>query len=165
MSDDSLESRTEKLESMVKTLQAKLLRQERAFRRFKKSLIPESERVPRKPSGFAKPSVLSDALCEFLELPLKSELARTDVTKKILQYVKDNNLQNPEEKRYIILDDKLTKLLNPKPDDKVTYFNIQRLLKIHYPPSKSTVTETETETEKVMEKKTEKPKKKKKTNV
>jgi upstream activation factor subunit UAF30 len=160
MSEETVENRVEKLESIVKILQAKILRQERAFRRFKKSLIPESERVPRKPSGFAKPSVLSDALCEFLEIPLKSELARTDVTKKILQYVKDNNLQNPEEKRYIILDDKLNKLLNPKPDEKVTYFNIQRLLKIHYPPSKKTVLESVPETDK----KKDKPKKKKKNN-
>ena len=157
----SFESRVENLEVLVKNLQNKLLRQERAFRRFKKSLIPESERVPRKPSGFAKPSVLSDPLCEFLNIPLKSELARTDVTKHILQYVKDNNLQNPEQKRYILLDEKLTTLLKPQPDEKVTYFNIQRLLKIHYPTSKTAQT-VETEKTPEPEKKVDKQKKKKK---
>ena len=50
----------------------------------------------------------------------------------ILQYVKDNELQNKEERKYINLDDKLTCLLNPVPGEKTSYFNIQKLLKVHY---------------------------------
>jgi chromatin remodeling complex protein RSC6 len=46
--------------------------------------------------------------------------------------VKDHNLQNPEHKREILIDDKLKKLLAPIDGEKVTYFSIQRLLKVHY---------------------------------
>jgi chromatin remodeling complex protein RSC6 len=46
--------------------------------------------------------------------------------------VKDNNLQNPEHKREILIDDKLKKLLAPEDGESVTYFSIQRLLKVHY---------------------------------
>ena len=52
------------------------------------------KRKPRKPSGFAKPTYLSPELCTFLNVEKGTELARTEVTKRILQYVKDNNLQN-----------------------------------------------------------------------
>jgi chromatin remodeling complex protein RSC6 len=63
-----------------------------------------------------------------------SELARTEVTKRVLAYVKDNELQNKDNKRVIEVDAKLKALLKPSDDEQVTYFSIQRLLKVHYPP-------------------------------
>lgn len=113
-------------------LKNKVQRLEKAFRKLKKDMSPASEKKPREPSGFAKPTYLSPALCDFLGISAGSELARTEVTKRVLQYVKDNNLQNPEHKREILIDDKLKKLLVPADGDSVTYFNIQRLLKVHY---------------------------------
>ena len=130
----TLEDRVSQLEQLVKTLQTKLTRSEKAFRKFKKSLIPESERKVRAPSGFAKPSKLSPGLCKFLGLEEGSELARTEVTKRVLNYVRENDLQNKESRKFINLDDKLTELLNPAKDEQVSYFSIQRLLKVHYPP-------------------------------
>ena len=137
----TLEDRISELEQLVKILQTKLTRTEKAFRKFKKSLIPESERKVRQPSGFAKPSKLSPGLCKFLDLDENAELARTEVTKRVLNYVKENNLQNSEHRKYIDLDDKLKELLNPAEDEKVSYFSIQRLLKVHY-PSKTEPTPT-----------------------
>lgn len=125
-----METIIEDLIARISTLETKMVRQEKTIRKLKKNLIPESERKPRKPSGFAKPAYLSPELCLFLNVDIGTELARTDVTKKLLSYVKDHNLQNPENKRVILLDDALNKLL--KPDCEVTYFNIQRLLKGHY---------------------------------
>lgn len=87
--------------------------------------------VPRKPSGFAKPTKISDELCNFLSIPKKSELARTDVTKKIIAYVKDNNLEHNEDKKIILCDDKLKALLKCG-DEEVTYFNIQRFMNQHF---------------------------------
>ena len=136
----TIEDRVLQLENLVNTLQTKLTRTEKAFRKFKKSLIPESERKVRQPSGFAKPSKLSPGLCKFLGLEPDSELARTEVTKRVLNYVKENGLQNTEHRKFIDLDDKLKELLNPAEDEKVSYFSIQRLLKIHY-PSKVTAPE------------------------
>lgn len=124
-----------RLTERITVLETKMARQEKLIRKIKKDMIPESERVPRKPSGFAKPAYLSPGLCKFLNLSLGTELARTEVTKRILQYVKDNSCQDPNNKRVIILDDKLKELLDPVEGEEVTYFNIQRLLKKHYQKS------------------------------
>ena len=131
-------------------------KQEKELRKLKKEMIPESERKVRTPSGFAKPTYLSPGLCEFLGIPTNEELARTEVTKRVLQYVKDNKLQNETERRVINMDDKLHKLLNPEENEKVTYFTIQKLLKVHYvkpetantPVPNATVPETDTKTAK-----------------
>ena len=47
------------------------------------SIIPESERKVRTPSGFAKPTYLSPGLCEFLGIPTNEELALEQVTKRV----------------------------------------------------------------------------------
>ena len=127
-----METIIQDLEKRIVTLEAKMTRQEKIIRKMKKDMIPEEERKPRKPSGFAKPTYLSPVLCEFLDVSNDTELARTEVTKRVLAYVKDNNLQNPEAKRIINIDTKLRKLLNPSEDEVVTYFSIQRLMKVHY---------------------------------
>lgn len=127
-----METIIQELEKRIVTLETKMTRQEKLIRKMKKDMIPEEERKPRKPSGFAKPTYLSPVLCEFLDVSNDTELARTEVTKRVLAYVKDNNLQNPESKRVINMDPKLRKLLNPAEDEVVTYFSIQRLMKVHY---------------------------------
>jgi len=120
------------LQNRITLLENKVVRQDRAFKKLKKDLMPEVEKKPRAPSGFAKPTYLSPAMCEFLDIPLGSELARTEVTKRVLGYVKEKALQNTEQKRVIDIDDRMRKLLNPEVDEQVTYFSIQRLLKGHY---------------------------------
>jgi len=130
------------LTNRIMQLETKLARQEKAFRKLKKELIPENERKQRAPSGFAKPTYLSPELCTFLQLDPGSELARTEVTKRLLQYVKDNKLQNVDNKRIINTDSALNILLQPLETEPVTYFNIQRLLKNHYiKPSETPVVE------------------------
>lgn len=137
VSSTNLENIIEELKQRMTFLESKLARQEKALRKFKRDMIPEDQRKTRKPSGFAKPTYLSSALCEFLEIPPNSELARTEVTKRLLAYVKEKNLQNTTNHRNIDCDERLSKLLNPVSDEPVTYFNIQRLLKVHYtkPPT------------------------------
>jgi len=127
-----METIIQDLEKRIATLETKMTRQEKIIRKMKKDMIPEEQRKQRKPSGFAKPTYLSPVLCEFLGVSNDTELARTEVTKRVLAYVKDNNLQNPEAKRIINMDQKLRKLLNPSDDEVVTYFSIQRLMKVHY---------------------------------
>ena len=53
------------------------------------------------------------------------QVARTEVTQFIIKYIKDNNLQNPENRKMIMPDDTLKKLLAVKENDNVTYFNLQ----------------------------------------
>lgn len=87
--------------------------------------------APRRLSGFAKPTGLSKELCDFLGLPGDTKLARTEVTRLLNKYIKDNGLQDKEDKRKIKPDAKLSKLL--KLDGKeLTYFNLQSVMKPHF---------------------------------
>ena len=61
-----------------------------------------------------------------------SEVARTEVTQYIIQYIKDNHLVNKDNKKLLEPDEKLKKLLDVKENDEVTYFNIQRLMNKHF---------------------------------
>jgi len=118
------------LEQKLNTMEIKLAKQDKTIKKLKKEVMPESEKKTRKPSGFAKPTYISPALCKFLEVPEGTEVARTEVTKRITEYVKVNGLQNSEHRKNIDMDEKLTELLNP--NEPVTYFNIQKMLKVHY---------------------------------
>jgi upstream activation factor subunit UAF30 len=90
------------------------------------------EEIPRKPSGFAKPAQLSPELCQFLGVPDSTLMARTEVTRLITKYVKDNELYGKDDKRTINPDGKLIKLLAVKEDEKITYFNLQSHIKHHF---------------------------------
>ena len=83
----------------------------------------------RSPSGFAKPTKLSDELCDFLKVPHGTEMARTDVTRLLNGYIKDLKLQDEKDKRRILPNDELQKILAP---GEVTYFNLQSKLKHHF---------------------------------
>lgn len=85
-----------------------------------------------KMSGFEKPTPISDELAKFVGEPVGSLLARTAVSKKIHEYVKNNNLQNPANRRIINPDAKLKKLLNTTGKDELSYFNLQKYLKVHF---------------------------------
>ena len=59
-------------------------------------------------------------------------MARTEVTRFIIKYIKDNNLQAQSEKKRIIPDEKLQKLLNSDSGEEITYFNIQKFMNKHF---------------------------------
>jgi chromatin remodeling complex protein RSC6 len=119
------------LYSNLKILQKEVLRERKEFKK-KSDKIKKKSDKKRSPSGFAKPSPITNELCEFLGVENNTELARTEVTSKVIAYVKEENLQNPENKKQIILNDKLNKLLQPAPEDVVTFFNLQTYLKKHF---------------------------------
>ena len=96
----------------------------------------KSTNANKGPSGFAKPAPISKELASFLGEKPDTLVARTAVTRFITQYIKEHNLQNPENKRHILADTKLKKLLKVTDKDEVTYFNLQKWLKIHYPSTK-----------------------------
>jgi chromatin remodeling complex protein RSC6 len=90
----------------------------------------------RAPSGFVKPTRISDELAQFLEQPLGSEMARTEVTKNINQYIRNNNLQDKSNGRKIIPDAKLSVLLKIQKGEELTYFNLQKYMSCHFAKSK-----------------------------
>lgn len=85
------------------------------------------------PSGFAKPGPVSDELRSFLKLDKDELISRTNVTKRINQYCKDNGLQNEKDKRILNADKTLMKLLRLKKGEELTFFNLQKYMKIHFP--------------------------------
>ena len=98
------------------------------------------DKPKRAPSGFAKPTGLSQALCQFLGVSNDTQLARTEVTKKVTSYVKEHGLQNPQKKTEIVPDAKLGGLLNVPNGEKLTYFNLQKYMKVHFNKVASAVT-------------------------
>ena len=86
----------------------------------------------RQPSGFIKPTLISDELAVFLGKPSGTELARTAVSKEINGYIRANNLQDPANGRKSHPDVKLSKLLKSAKGEELTYFNLQRYMKHHF---------------------------------
>ena len=92
--------------------------------------------VKRAPSGFAKPTKVSKELCTFMDKPDGTEIARTEVTKTLINYIKTHNLLEEGEtsKKKIVPDEKLKLLLGLNIDENVdlTYFNIQKYMNKHF---------------------------------
>lgn len=86
----------------------------------------------RKPSGFIKPTRISDELAGFLGKTVGTEMARTEVSKEINNYIHTHNLQDKSNGRIIHADAKLSKLLKLQKEDELTYFNLQRYMKHHF---------------------------------
>lgn len=89
----------------------------------------------RSPSGFIKPTLVSDELAAFLGKPQGAEMARTEVTREINKYIRANSLQDKDNGRRIIPDAALAKLLKLNKTDELTYFNLQRFMSPHFPKS------------------------------
>lgn len=107
-------------------------RTERDLKQAQKRSRKQSTGV-KKESGFVKPAPISVELAAFLGKPKGTEMARTEVTKALNIYIRENNLKDPENGRIINADDRLRKLLRLGAADELTFFNIQRYLSPHFP--------------------------------
>jgi chromatin remodeling complex protein RSC6 len=114
----------------VRTLQKRVDREMKAA--LKSSNKRKAKNATRAPSGFVKPTPISDQLADFLGKPHGSLLARTDVTREINAYIRANKLQDTTNGRKINPDAKLKKLLAVKADDELTYFNLQKFMSQHF---------------------------------
>lgn len=140
----TLTTRLVELRSMETSLMSELKALHRSTLKHMKTMSKKKKRVvgdkkDRVPSGFAKPTKMSQQLCQFLGKPEGTEMARTEVTKYITKYVKENDLQNPENRREIKCDTKLKTLLNVDDSVPVTYFNLQKYMKVHFMKSEPAV--------------------------
>lgn len=111
-----------------KVLEKTISREMKAAQKGRRRRSPNA----RQPSGFRKPAHITDDLAIFLGKERGAEMARTDVSREIHKYIKDHKLQDSGNGRNIVPDAALAKLLGVKKEDKLTYFNLQKYLKIHF---------------------------------
>ena len=116
------------IKSSIKSL-AKLLRKLRTSQD-----DPDGEKAKTRASnnGFNRPLEVSPKLRTFLTLADDELISRSEVTRRINAYVTANNLKHPDNGRVIILDEKLTELLEPPAGLQITFLNIQKYLSPHY---------------------------------
>ncbi|KAK2427296.1 hypothetical protein P8452_41725 [Trifolium repens] len=77
--------------------------------------------------GIQKVVPVTSELGSFIGSP---EVSRTEAVKKVWDYIKLQNLQNPDNKKEIFCDDKLKTIFDGK--DKVVFTEIARLLANHF---------------------------------
>jgi upstream activation factor subunit UAF30 len=75
----------------------------------KKTAKPKTKRKPN--AAFMKPLNIGDALQPIVGV---KPLPRTEVVRKVWDYIKKNNLQDPKERRNINADDNLKKVFGGK---------------------------------------------------
>ena len=120
------------LTSHVSKLEKRVSRDRRVMNKKMKGRVRRVVDPNKPPSGFAKPGPISEELRKFLGLGKDELIARTEVTKRITAYCKEHSLQMEEDKRNINADATLKKLLRLGKDDKLTFFNLQKFMKVHY---------------------------------
>jgi chromatin remodeling complex protein RSC6 len=131
----SLSTLVKELQNAIKPVVKEHDRQKKIIEKIHK----KRENAKKSPSGFAKPNKISNELCDFIGVPHGSEKSRTDITRYINSYVKENNLNKPSNRRVIIPDDKLKNILKINDGEEVTFFILQRLISHHFPPKQGTV--------------------------
>ena len=118
------------LKADFRNLEKKATRELRAAE--KASMKKKRKAGNRSPSGFVKPTKISDELATFLGKPKGSEMARTEVTREINTYIRNHKLQDKDNGRKINADKKLTSLLKLGSKDELTYFNLQKFMSPHF---------------------------------
>ena len=123
--------------SMIATLKTEYRSMEKVWARELKAAQKVNSKKKKRagnraPSGFVKPTRISDELASFLGKDKGSEMARTDVTREINKYIRAHNLQDAANGRKINPDQKLQTLLKLKKTDELTYFNLQRYMSPHF---------------------------------
>lgn len=124
------------LATLLKDIQSSLkpvLKEHDKLRKIVERIQKKRDNARKSPSGFAKPNKISDELCDFIGVPHGTEKSRTDITRYINAYVKEHNLNKPSNRRVILPDEKLKKILKINNEEEVTFFILQRLISHHFP--------------------------------
>ena len=130
-------AKLQQLGTLISSLKTEYRTLEKKWSREVKAAQKQSSKRKRKagnraPSGFVKPTKISDELASFLGKEKGTEMARTDVTREINTYIRAHKLQDKDNGRKIIPDTKLAALLKLKKTDELTYFNLQKYMSPHF---------------------------------
>jgi upstream activation factor subunit UAF30 len=117
------------IQQQVKQLEKTVKKQMKGL---KKDAAKNKNKGNRNPSGFAKPSKVTKELCEFMQKDEGTEIARTEVTRALVAYIKENKLENKENSKIICPDETLKTLLAVDESQELTYFNIQKYMNKHF---------------------------------
>jgi chromatin remodeling complex protein RSC6 len=133
-------AKLQQLSIIISTMKSDFRSLEKKMQREVKTAQKQSSKRKKKsgnraPSGFVKPTRISDELASFLGKDKGAEMARTAVTKEINAYIRTHDLQDKTNGRKIIPDNKLASLLKLKKDDELTYFNLQKYMSCHFEKS------------------------------
>lgn len=151
--DDSLTTEMSDILSCITSMKTQLVDlakrvksyEKASMRRMKmmvKELNKKKARGAKQPSGFARPVEISHELCDFMNCPYGTQLARTSVTKFIISYIKEHGLENKLNKQEIVLDERLSALLNLAEGTEIKYFSIQKYMNHHFSKMNNTILET-----------------------
>ncbi len=102
--------------------------QKSAKQKKKRSLSQDPEAAP-KSNPFNEPMRLSNALSEFLNG--KEECSRPQTVKHLWNYIKEHQLQDPKDRKYIMCDEKMRALFKTP---RVHMFTMNKLLSSHLYP-------------------------------
>jgi upstream activation factor subunit UAF30 len=120
----------------INTIQQQVKNVEKNVKKQMKTLQSQVNKNKNKgnknPSGFATPTKITKELCAFMNKEEGTKMARTEVTSALSSYIKENNLQNQSNKKFILPDEKLKSLLGLTDDDKLTYFTLQKYMNKHF---------------------------------
>jgi upstream activation factor subunit UAF30 len=125
--------------------ETKTPKETKASKETKTSTETKTSKAPKGKSGKAEPASAGGQKPNALQKPLQpsKELAavvgseplpRGEVVSKIWDYIKKQDLQNPENRREILADDKLEAVFGKK---KVTMFEMNKYLAQHLTPPKA----------------------------
>ena len=117
------------IQQQVRQLEKNIKKQMKGL---KKEAIKSKNKGNRQPSGFAKPSKVTKELCDFMKKEEGTDIARTEVTRALVAYIKENKLENKENSKIIFPDEKLKTLLELDESQELTYFNIQKYMNKHF---------------------------------
>ena len=94
----------------------------------------ENDHQMRKKKGFTQPVKISETLAKFMQVPTDTLISRTEVTKYLMQYIKDRQLENPDNRRQIWPNDALWELLGETARGElcITHFNLQKYMSVHF---------------------------------
>jgi chromatin remodeling complex protein RSC6 len=130
-------AKLQQLGALINSIKSEYKALEKKWSREVKAAQKQSSKRKRKagnraPSGFVKPTKISDELAAFLGKEKGAEMARTDVTREINTYIRAQKLQDSTNGRKINPDKKLAALLKLKTTDELTYFNLQKYMSPHF---------------------------------
>lgn len=133
---DQLVSQLTVMKNQITVIQQNIKQLEKGIKKqmkgLKKEVTKTKNKGNRQPSGFAKPSKVTKELCEFMNKAEGTEIARTEVTRALVAYIKENKLENSSNSKIINPDQKLKLLLGIEEGQELNYFTIQKFMNKHF---------------------------------